>query len=171
MLALSPRFSCSTGLVLRSLLFCWMATGLGISMGYHRLHTVDGLYHELQFKTAVQFGQTPPDWGRAFHQHVVTWEFPFLLKYRFQLPLLKPFIAAGPACRVLGNLSHTNPSNHGIAAGLGFEAHLWKLNIAPQFRYLRCARDQNVEMFGLTTVKDQVQFLTAITFPRPSRNR
>ena len=171
MLALSPRFSCSTGLVLRSLLFCWMATGLGISMGYHRLHTVDGLYHELQFKTAVQFGQTPPDWGRAFHQHVVTWEFPFLLKYRFKLPLVKPFIAAGPACRVLGNLSHTNPSNHGIAAGLGFEAHLWKLNIAPQFRYLRWARDQNVEMFGLTTVTDQVQFLTAITFPRPSRNR
>jgi len=150
----------------------WIAGGtLEVRLPLHVSVEVDGLYHELQFKTAVQFGQTPPDWGRAFHQHVVTWEFPFLLKYRFQLPLLKPFIAAGPAYRVLGNLSHTNPSDHGIAAGLGLEAHLWKLNIAPQFRYLRWARDQNVEMFGLTTVTDQVQFLTAITFPRPSRNR
>ena len=125
----------------------------------------NALYHELQFKTAVQFGQAPPNWARAFHQHVVTWEFPFLLKYHFQLPLVKLFIDAGPAYRSSGNLSHTNPSNHGFAVGLGVEAHLWKLKIAPQFRYLRWARDQNVPMFGLTTVTDQVQFLTAVTFP------
>jgi hypothetical protein len=144
----------------------WIAGGtLEVRLPRHLSVEADGLYHELQFKTAIQFGQIPPDWGRAFHQHVVTWEFPFLLKYRFQLPLVKPFVDVGPAYRVLGNLSHTNPSNHGIAAGLGFDAHLWKLKIEPQFRYLRWARDQNVPMFGLTTVTDQVQFLTAITFP------
>jgi hypothetical protein len=79
--------------------------------------------------------------------------------------VLKPLIYAGAEFRDLGNLSATNPSNHGLAAGVGVEAHLWKLNIAPQFRYLRWARDRNVPKFGLTTVTDQVQFLTAITFP------
>jgi hypothetical protein len=116
----------------------WIAGGtLEVRLPRHLSVEADGLYRELQFKMAVQFGQTPPDWGRAFHQHVVTWEFPFLWKYRFQLPLVRPFIDAGPAYRASGNLSHTNPSNHGIAAGLGFDAHLWKLRIAPQFRYLR----------------------------------
>jgi hypothetical protein len=92
---------------------------------------VDALYHELHFKIPVQFGQTPRPWGRALQQHVVTWEFPVLLKYRFDLPLVKPFIEASPLFRNLGNLSHTNPSNHGVAAGLGVEAHLWKLKLAP----------------------------------------
>ncbi len=125
----------------------------------------DGLYHSLCFKLTAQFGQTPPDWGSVFAQHAITWELPVLLKYRLQLPLVKPFIDAGPAFRYSYSLSHTNPSNHGFAVGLGIEAHLWKLKIAPQFRYLRWARDQNVPMFGLTTVTDQVEFLTAITFP------
>jgi hypothetical protein len=144
----------------------WIAGGtVEGRLPLHLSVEADILYHELQFKTGIQFGQTPPDWGSALKQHVVTWEYPVLLKYRFQLPLVKPFIDVGPAFRSLGNLSHTNPSNHGVAAGLGVEAHVWKLKIAPQFRYLRWARDQNVPIFGLTTVTDQVEFLTAITFP------
>jgi hypothetical protein len=144
----------------------WIAGGtVEARLPLHLSVEADILYHELRFKTGIQFGQTPPDWGRALKQHVVTWEYPILLKYRFQLPVLKPLIYAGPAFRDLGNLSGTNPSNHGVAAGVGVEAHLWKLNIAPQFRYLRWARDRNVPKFGLNTVTDQVQFLTAITFP------
>jgi len=123
----------------------------------------DGLYHILQFRTGNQSGQNTPFLGAD--QHSVTWELPVLVKYRFRLPLVKPFIDAGPAFRYSYSLSHTNPSNHGFAAGLGVEAHFWKLRVAPQFRYLRWARDQNVPMFGLTTVTDQVEFLTAITFP------
>ena len=71
-----------------------------------------------------------------------------------------------PAFRYSYARSYTNPSNHGFTAGLGVEAHLWKLKIAPQFRYLRWARDQNVPRFALTTVTDQVEFLTAITLDR-----
>ena len=123
----------------------------------------DGLYHILQFRTGNQDGQNTPFFGT--NQHSVTWELPVLLKYHLQLPGVKPFIAAGPAFRYSYSRSYTNPSNHGFAAGLGVEAHLWKLKIAPQFRYLRWARDQNVPRFALTTVTDQVEFLTAITFP------
>jgi len=113
---------------------------------------VDALYHILRFREGNQSGQAQPQLFQ--YQHSVTWELPVLLKYRFQLPVVKPFIAAGPAFR----------SNHGFTAGLGVEAHLWKLKIAPQFRYLRWARDQNVPRFALTTVTNQVEFLTAITF-------
>jgi hypothetical protein len=146
----------------------WIAGGtLEVRLPLHLSVEADVLYHELRFRVGVQIGQTPPELFQQ--QHVVTWEYPVLLKYRFQLPLVKPFVKpfidAGPAFRDLGNLSGTNPSDHGFAAGLGVEVHLWKLNIAPQFRYLRWAHDQNVPMFGLTTVTDQVEFLTAITFP------
>ena len=116
----------------------------------------DGLYHILQFRTGNQSGKNTPFFGTD--QHSVTWELPVLLKYRFQLPVVKPFIDAGPAFRYSYARSYTNPSNHGFTAGLGVEAHLWKLKIAPQFRYLRWARDQNVPRFALTTVTDQVEF-------------
>jgi hypothetical protein len=56
--------------------------------------------------------------------------------------VLKPLIDAGPVFRSAGNLNGTLPSNHGFAAGLGVEAHVWRLRIAPQFRYLRWARRQ-----------------------------
>jgi len=142
----------------------WIGGGtLEVRLPLHLSVEADALFRELRFKVGFQTGQAPP---RLFaYQHVVTWEFPVLFKYRFELPRVKPFIEAGPAFRDPYNLSHTNPSNHGFAAGLGVEAHLWKLKIAPQFRYLRWARDQNVPRFGLTTVTDQVEFLTAVTFP------
>jgi len=143
----------------------WIAGGtLEVRLPLHLSIESDSLYHELQFKVGIQYVQSPPDFQEQ-RQHVVTWEFPVLVKYRFRLPFVNPFVDAGLAFRVLGNLSHSNPSNHGVAAGLGIEAHLWKLKIAPQFRYLRWARDQDVPQFGLTTVTDQIEFLTSITFP------
>ena len=72
----------------------------------------DGLYHILQFRTGNQSGQNTPFFGTD--QHSVTWELPVLLKYRFQLPVVKPFIAAGPAFRYSYARSYTNPSNHGM---------------------------------------------------------
>jgi len=131
------------------------------------------LFHELEFSPEVEGPGLQP----FLHPtHVVTWEFPVMAKYRFPLPArlpmwsrVRPFIDAGPVFRTTGNLNWTSPSNHGIAAGLGVEAHLWKLKIAPQFRYLRWARDQNIaeeqQHFVPAAVPDQVEFLTAITFP------
>jgi hypothetical protein len=56
---------------------------------------------------------------------------------------ITPSIEAGPIFRTASNLNGTNPSNHGIAAGLGAEGHFWKIRLAPQFRYLRWARDRS----------------------------
>jgi hypothetical protein len=152
----------------------WMAGGTAEArLPFHLSVEVDGIFHELEFSTQVLGNGLKPYLVPA---HVVTWEFPILVKYRFPLPAqfstwsrVKPFIDAGPAFRSAGNLSWTSPSNDGVAAGLGVEVHLWKLKIASQFRYLRWARDQNIreeeQHFVPSTVVDQVEFLTAISFP------
>jgi hypothetical protein len=131
----------------------------------------DALYHELQFLPTVLNSQAP-NIHTTIREHVVTWELPVLVNYRFRLPgtdttkeRVSPFIEAGPAFRISGNLNYASPSNHGFAAGLGVEARLWKLGIAPPFRYLRWAPDQTAHPFTPATVTDQVQFLTTITFP------
>src|SRR5262249_45121645 len=124
---------------------------------------LDALYHELEFtQAAVLPNGTLNSVSPA---PVVTWEFPVLAKIRFPLRVVKPFLVAGPAFRTAGNLNGTSPSNHGIAAGLGTEVRFWRLCVAPQFRYLRWARDAKEPPFhaSAVTVPDQIQFLTAIT--------
>jgi hypothetical protein len=148
----------------------WIAGATAeVRLPFHLSIEVDALYHELEFTDAtIEPNGTLNSVSPA---PVVTWEFPILVKYRFSLPArlsvwtkVKPFIDAGPAFRTAGNLNGSMPSDHGFAAGLGIEAHLWKLKIAPQFRYLRWARDQAPRYLQPSTVPDQVEFLTAITF-------
>lgn len=79
-------------------------------------------------------------------------------------PLITPFVEAGPAFRTSGNLNGASPSNHGFVAGVGAEAHVWKFRVAPQFRYLRWARDQAVTYFAPFTVPDQVEFLVSVSY-------
>jgi hypothetical protein len=124
---------------------------------------VDGLYHELEFTFA---GVEPNGTLNSVSPSpVVTWEFPILAKYRFSLPLVKPFVEAGPSFRSSGNLNGTLPSNHGFAAGLGAEARLWKLKIAPQFRYLRWAEDpRSSPYFAPFTKPDQVELLVSVSY-------
>src|ERR1700722_5449404 len=122
----------------------------------------EGLFHELEYTSATIENGTPFSVSPA---PVVTWEFPILAKYRFALPILRPFIEAGPSFRTSGNLNSTSPSNHGFAAGLGVEAKLWKLKLAPQLRYIRWARDSRMAGFGAPFTKpDQVEFLVSLSF-------
>jgi hypothetical protein len=109
----------------------WMAGGTAEArLPFHLSLEVDGMFHELEFSTQVLGNGLKP---YLVPNHVVTWEFPVLVKYRFPLPAqfstwsrVKPFIDAGPAFRSAGNLSWTSPSNHGVAAGLGMEVRLWQ---------------------------------------------
>jgi hypothetical protein len=123
---------------------------------------VDGLYHELEFTNATVWADG------TLHSvspaPVVTWEAPALVKYRFPLETLKPFVEAGAAFRVSGNLNGTSPSSDGFIAGMGVEARIWKLRLAPQIRYLRWARDQNRSYYQPSTVPDQVECLMGISF-------
>ena len=120
---------------------------------------VDGLYHPLRFDSAAILpsgalnGVSPSP--------VITWEFPALAKYRFRWRSWRPFLEAGPSFRTAGNLNGSSPSHYGVAAGAGVEAHLRKLRIAPEVRYIRWAEDNS--SLGARTRSDQVELLTSLS--------
>jgi hypothetical protein len=145
----------------------WIAGGtVEARLRFHLSFEIDVLYHELEFTQAL-LEKSTGTLSSVSPAPVVTWEFPLLVKYRFSFPLGTPFVDAGPAFRSAGNLNGTAPSNHGLAAGLGVEVHVWRLKIAPQFRYTRWAHDSKTGFFALFSAPDtapnQVEFLTSIT--------
>lgn len=77
---------------------------------------------------------------------VITWEVPILVRYRLPLgvaPGVAPFVEAGPAFRLAGNLNYTWPSKTGTAAGLGVEGDISGWRIAPELRYIRWSPDSS----------------------------
>lgn len=123
---------------------------------------LDGLYHELQFANA--FIEPNGTLNSISPSPVVTWEFPLLAKYRFSLPVAKPFVEAGPSFRSAGNLNGTAPSSNGVAFGAGVETRLWKLSIAPTVRYTRWAEDRKVNPDAPFTAQNQVAILVGFSF-------
>ena len=103
----------------------------------------DGIYRPLNFRSYIS--SVPGSASSAPSNTVVTWQFPLLLKYRARAlaPNVRPLLEAGPSFRAASNLNDTSPSNHGITAGIGIEAHALRLRIAPAFRYTRWARDRS----------------------------
>jgi hypothetical protein len=94
----------------------------------------------------------------AFNQERAnSWEFPILLKYKFPFPLIKPFVEAGYAPRVINgslevNAVSVNPqtgqqtfgqthtstnwdASQGLVVGGGVQLRLGRLLISPQVRY------------------------------------
>jgi hypothetical protein len=145
----------------------WIAGGMvEVRLPLHLSVEADGLYHELE--STSEFIEPNGTANSVSPAPVVTWEFPVMVKYRFSLPILKPFVEAGPSFRTAGNLNGTSPSNHGFTAGVGVEAHAWKLKIAPQVRYLRWARDAYAQIplskTSPFTVRDQAEFLVSVYF-------
>jgi hypothetical protein len=123
---------------------------------------VDGLYHPLGFTNVV----VGPDGEitSVSKSSVTNWEFPVLAKYRFTLALVKPFIELGPTFRSSSGRNGASPSNYGVAVGAGAEGFAWKFRIAPEVRYLRWARDQNVGPVAPFTAPNQVELLVGISF-------
>ncbi len=142
----------------------WIAGGMvEVRLPLHLSVEVDGLYHELEFTDA--FIEPNGALNTLSPAAVVTWEFPLLAKYRFSLPIVKPFVEAGPSFRTSGNLNSTLPSNHGFTAGVGVDARAWKLRVAPQVRYTRWARDRpNPYSFAPSTAPNQAELLVSISF-------
>lgn len=95
------------------------------------------------------------------------WQFPVLLQYRVKLPVVKPFVEAGPSFSHIGGghnvtlkqdntfggfQGQTSTSNDlrelkratvpGFTTGVGFDIHVPFLHVAPEFRYTRWASAQ-----------------------------
>jgi hypothetical protein len=128
----------------------------------------DGLYRPVNSSMNLQvvFPATP---GTVFHysENVATWEFPVLGKYRLSwLPILKPFVEAGPSFRTAGSgLSWV--SDKGITAGAGVEIKVLHLRISPEIRYTHWGSDAQPPPgvgFFPPSKQDQAEFLVGFSF-------
>jgi opacity protein-like surface antigen len=127
--------------------------------------------------------------GTTGTTHVSTsgnaWEFPLLAKYRFKVPIARPFIAGGLAWDTLSGLtqsvrnavastgvissSHPNELNQTTTTGFvlagGVDVKLLFLHIAPEIRYTRWGAKHFLDPNGgLNSNQNQAEFLLGITF-------
>lgn len=92
---------------------------------------VDGLYRSAEFQSAL--AGIPVSTVRAN-----SWEVPYLAKWRFPIPLLKPFITAGGAYRTFTDLpANVGESNNGYGGGAGMELRIARLRLSAEVRYFR----------------------------------
>ena len=90
-----------------------------------------------------------------------SWEIPYLGKFRFPIPLLKPFVVAGGAYRTFNDLPPGVTATHnGAVAGAGLELRIHRVRLSAEARYLhwgsppahdiaRLAQDQGEILFGV----------------------
>jgi hypothetical protein len=126
----------------------------------------DGLYRPLHFATSsgIAAGENlvPASYLPGAH----AWEFPILAKYRFKLPVARPYVDAGPSFRTINNGYLGQVSNHGFAAGAGVDIKALLLHVSPEIRYTRWGAD-NIPAGAIGppySNKNQVELLVGIGF-------
>jgi hypothetical protein len=91
----------------------------------------DGLYHGASYHLA-NAGGLPAAIKSS------SWELPYLAKFRFPIPLVKPFVVAGGAYRIFNDLPpNVIPTHNAFVAGGGLELRVRKLRLSAEARYLR----------------------------------
>ena len=98
----------------------------------------------------------------TYTHSVDTWSFPLLGKYKFSTHGMQPFLEAGPAFRDARELAGS--SAYGITAGVGIEAHLWRLAIAPSVRYTHWGPNSLPIAGPLVPFQNQVSVLAGFSF-------
>jgi hypothetical protein len=93
-----------------------------------------------------------------------SWEFPVLGKYRFNAPIVRPFIAAGPSFRAVESPLNHYWSKAGATAGVGVEGKLLHLRIAPEVRYTHWGKDSGDARLFFASKRNQAEFLIGLAF-------
>ena len=113
---------------------------------------VDGLYRGTEYNVA-NAGNLPAVFRSA------SWEIPYMGKFRFPIPLLKPFITAGGAYRTFTDLpSGVNASHNAFVAGLGLELRIKRLRLSAEGRYLHWNPTSSNVGVRLTSNQGEVLF-------------
>lgn len=88
------------------------------------------------------------------------WEVPYMAKFRFPIPLIKPFVVAGGTYRSFVNgPANSSLSNSGFVTGLGLELRLARLRFSAEGRYQRWgAGNPDVGFFSAERNQGQVLF-------------
>jgi hypothetical protein len=89
------------------------------------------------------------------------WEIPYLAKFRFPIPLLKPFVSAGGAYRTFTDLPpNVTPTHNAFVLAGGVELRISRMRLSAEGRWLRWggtstgiaarpAQNQGEVLFGL----------------------
>lgn len=114
---------------------------------------VDGLYRGTEYQTIQNNVTTTLD--------AHAWEIPYLVKFRFPIPLLKPFISGGGAYRTFTNLQPAvTPTHNAFVLAGGLELRISRLRLSGEARWLhwdappsngnavRLAQNQGEVLFG-----------------------
>jgi len=117
---------------------------------------VDGLYRGTEYKVNTANVISTLD--------AHAWEIPYLAKFRFPIPLLKPFVSAGGAYRTFTDLPNTlvTPSHDAFVLGGGLELRISKLRLSAEGRWLRWGEPANNNLVRLA--QNQGELLFGIVF-------
>jgi hypothetical protein len=88
-----------------------------------------------------------------------SWEFPYLAKFRFPIPLIKPFVVAGGAYRTFTDLpAGITPTHNGVAGGAGLELRIQRFRFSAEGRYLRWGSPPQTDLERLRRSQIEVLF-------------
>lgn len=93
-----------------------------------------------------------------------SWEFPILGKYRFPAPFARPYLEAGPTFRTASLPYGRYLAKAGATAGLGIEALLWRIRIAPEVRFVHWGHDALDAGPFYSSKRNQAQFLLGLSY-------
>ncbi len=148
--------------------------GLGIEL--------DVLYRHVNYSSTISSLSTTTTAGTTSND----WEFPFVAKYKFKAPVVRPYAEAGVAWDTLQGLSQTvkstvagvvgsssstsnppelaNSSTRGLVLGAGVDIHVLLIHITPEIRYTRWGARQFFAPGLLSSNQNQAEFLVGVTF-------
>lgn len=110
---------------------------------------VDGLYHHAEYYSP---GLGPSNFS--------AWEIPYMAKFRFPIPVVKPFVLVGGAYRTF---TRSSSGDNGFVTGLGIEMRTGRVRFSAEGRYLRWAA--STESFQVAAfARDQGEVLFGVTF-------
>ena len=119
----------------------------------------DALYRPLNLTVAGPLGTT------IQNNTYSSWEFPILAKWRFPLPLVKPYVEGGPSFRAVGGHAGNYLSNDGITLGLGIELRIARVRIGPELRFTHWGSDSSgASANGISSNQNQGEFLVGFSF-------
>lgn len=113
---------------------------------------VDGLYRRSEYRSTSGAITT--------NINASAWEIPYMAKWRFPIPILKPFISGGGTYRTFTDLpSSINYSHNGWVGAVGLELRIARLRLSAETRYIhwhnidspliKAAANQGEVLFGI----------------------
>lgn len=112
---------------------------------------VDGLYR------GTEYHLTTNNLTSTIPAHA--WEIPYLVKFRFPIPLLKPFVSAGGAYRAFTDLpSNITPAHNAFVLGGGLELRVKRVRVSGEMRWLHWNSPSTNNVVRLTQNQGEVLF-------------